>query len=211
MLSTDADISTSRGLDPTGFDMFQAWVGHGRRVTRWQLFGTSFPARISRSAILRVDRSDGAGREGSRAAQRQRSAFDHIGEHRPAATDDRGVELQPVLVDEICGDERAVCTPPNATKPPPEDAFRRRTWSAPSPAASVENTSSAAISTSGSPKRFNGAKNSKNSVHSRPRDHARRDRPGDRMSHHEVAVKVVHEYRFQSGSSHSARPVATPW
>src|SRR5918998_2590852 len=61
----------------------------------------------------------------------------------------------------------------------------------------AQNTSSAAISTSCSPKRFNGAKNSKNSVHSRPRGHARRDRPGDRMSHHEVAVKVVHEYRFQ--------------
>src|SRR5215204_1110148 len=34
--------------------------------------------------------------------------------------------------------ERTVCTPPNVTKPPREDAFKRRTWSAPSPAASVE-------------------------------------------------------------------------
>jgi hypothetical protein len=42
--------------------------------------GTS-PARISRPASRRVDHSDGAGREGFRAAQRQRSAFDHIGEH----------------------------------------------------------------------------------------------------------------------------------
>src|SRR5680860_1205417 len=46
-----------------------------------QLFGHSSRGGISLPASRRVDQRDGAGREGLRAAQRQRSAFDHIREH----------------------------------------------------------------------------------------------------------------------------------